>query len=237
MRMSIVRRCAAVVAASALCATLGLTSADAAPQAAPAAPVSAPAEAAEPGVGPYISPWGDAQVDLSQETLDWMDRENVALEAIAPFEMDADGKGFSMPIGSTAGDHLDPKGRIFYPGGLRFTHADSGRTAELRPTWIRVMPRPGYSAGVTVDGKKLRDELQIGDTRIDEVMVGARPSPTGFRLEKVPFYVTKEASDLFRQITGSSGPRPGSRLGTLTPDFRYIPTKSSDVPHLPGMPG
>jgi hypothetical protein len=233
MRTSLIRRCAAVVAASALCASLGLTSAGAA---VPEAPAPAPAAAADPGVGPYISPWGDAQLEIGQETLDWMEREGIVLEAIAPFKMDADGKGFSMPIGSTEGDHLDSKGRIFYPGGLHFTHMETGRTATLKPTWIRLMPRPGYSAGVSVDGQRIKDEVQIGDTNAAEVMIGARPSPTGFRLEKVPFYVTNEASALFQDMTGSPGPRPGSLLGTLTPDFRYIPTKNSDIPQFPGLP-
>lgn len=230
MRTSLFRRFSAVAAASALCVSLGLASADA------VAPKStAPAGSVTDSVrGPYISPWGDADVALGDETMQWMEREGISIEAIHPFKMDADGQGFSMPIGSTEGDHLDAKGRIFYPGGLRFHHAESGKSATLEPTWIRLMPRPGYSAGVSVDGKKIREEVQIGDTRIDEVMTSARPSPTGWRLEKVPFYVTKDVSDLFSEILGRPGPRPGSLLGTLTPDFRYVPTQN---PGLPGLPG
>ena len=232
MRKSVLRRCSAVVAAGALCLSLGLASADAAPT---ASPQQAAAEQPKPGV--YLSPWGDAQVDLSDEILAWMEREGVNLEAIAPFRMDQDGKGFDMPIGSTAGDHLDAKGRIFYPGGLRFHHGGSGHDVTLKPTWIRVMPRPGYSAGVSIDGQRVQEEVQVADTHAEEVLAGARPSPTGWRLEKVPFYITKEMSELFEKHTGRPGPRPGSLLGTLTPNFDYVPTNDSQRPSFPGLPG
>lgn len=229
MRTSLIRRCSAMIAASALCLSLGVTSADATPPAAPA-----PATAEDGAQGLYLSPWGDADVQLAPEIVQWMEREQITLSAVHPFSMHADGRGFSMPIGSTAGDHLDSKGRIFYPGGLHFHHKPSGKTITFKPTWIRVMPRPGYAAGVSVDGKPFADEMQIGDTRAAEVMASARPSPTGWRLEKVPFYVTEEVSRLFSEQFQIEAPAGGSRLGTLTPDFRYIPTKSSDQLKFPG---
>lgn len=229
MRTSLIRRCSAMIAASALCLSLGVASADATPPAA-----TAPAAPADGTQGLYLSPWGDADVQLAPEVVNWMEREHVTLSAVHPFSMHADGRGFSMPIGSTAGDHLDSKGRIFYPGGLHFTHGPSGKTITFKPTWIRVMPRPGYAAGVSVDGKRVADEMQIGDTRAAEVMTSARPSPTGWRLEKVPFYVTAEVSRLFSETFGVPAPTGGSSLGTLTPDFRYIPTKNSDQQKFPG---
>lgn len=189
--------------------------------------------AAGPIPGAYISPWGSADVELSPDAQQWLAREGITVEAISPFTMHADGKGFSMPIGSTAGDGLDSKGRIYYPGGLRLHHTESGQTATLKPTWIRVMPRPGYSAGVEVNGRSFSEETQIADTDYAEVMKGARPSPTGFRLEKMPFYFTHEAEELIETHSDIDALEGGKLLGTLTPHFDYIP----GTPSFPGLPG
>ncbi|MFC8079651.1 hypothetical protein ACFUN8_29445 [Streptomyces sp. NPDC057307] len=221
--MRALRRLTVLAAVAALTVPLGMTAAGAAaPQRSSAAPEVA---VAEPFPGAYISPWGDAQVALGNEALAWMQREGITLEAISPFRMDADRRGFSMPIGSTAGDGLDSKGRIFYPGGLRFHHQASGKTVTLQSTFIRVMPTPAYSAGVSVDGKRLSEEVSIAESTYTEVMAGARPSFTGFRIKQAPFYLTQEAADLFASVTGGEAPRVGSLFGTLTPNFDYVPTR------------
>lgn len=231
------RRLALLASATALLIPLGATQASALASGAAATSANAAGAAAKaPIPGAYISPWGDADVDLSPQFQSWMQREGVSLEAISPFTMDADGKGFSMPIGSTAGDGLDSKGRIFYPGGLTLRHAASGDTATLKPTFIRVMPRPGYTAGVEFNGRPVTDELPLGDTNYFEAMAGARPSPTGFRLERIPFYFTSEAEQLIEAGTDIDAPEAGTPLFTLTPHFDYIPTDPS-FPGLPGFPG
>ncbi|WDG27323.1 hypothetical protein N7925_02720 [Streptomyces sp. CA-278952] len=232
MGMHAIRRLIAVAAVAALSVPLGLTSSGAAAQQ-PAGAVKSAAAAPLPGA--YISPWGSAQVTIGDETLAWMEREGIALEAISPFVMDADGRGFSMPIGSTAGDGLDAKGRIFYPGGLRIRHQASGKSITLQSTFIRVMPTPAYSAGVSIDGEKLREEVVIAESTYVEVMAGARPSPTGFRIKKAPFYVTQEAADLLAAATGATAPRAGSLFGTLTPNFDYVPGAATP-PSFPTFP-
>ncbi|WP_314174986.1 hypothetical protein [Streptomyces winkii] len=223
------RRLALLASATALLLPLGITQAGAL---APATAKTTSAEAPIPGA--YISPWGSADVEISPEIQQWLQREGVTLETISPFTMHADGKGFSMPIGSTAGDGLDSKGRIYYPGGLRLHHAESGQTATLKPTWIRVMPQPAYSAGVEVDGQTVSEETQLGYSNYYEVMKGARPSPTGFRLEKMPFYFSQEAEDLIEANSDIDAPDGGTPFGTLTPHFDYIPGQQ---PTFPGMPG
>ncbi|MFI6699410.1 hypothetical protein ACIBJC_10635 [Streptomyces sp. NPDC050509] len=223
MPMHGLRRLTVLAAVAALSLPLGLTSAGAATAQLPAATHQA-APAAAPFPGAYISPWGDAQIALGGDALSWMEREGITLEAITPFAMDADRKGFSMPIGSTAGDGLDIRGRIFYPGGLNFHHVASGKTITLKPTYIRVMPTPSYTAGVAVDGVPISDEVVIAESTYAEVMLGARPSFTGFRIKQAPFYLTAEASRLFASITGGEAPPVGALFGTLTPNFDYIPT-------------
>lgn len=229
MRMRALHRLTVLAAVAALSLPLGLTASGAAAQ----QPTAAAAAAPLPGA--YISPWGDAQVAIGDETLAWMEREGITLEAVSPFVMDADGRGFSMPIGSTAGDGLDAEGRIFYPGGLRVRHQESGKTITLKSTFIRVMPTPAYSAGVSIDGRPLLDEVVIAESTYAEVMAGARPSPTGFRIKKAPFYVTQEAANLFAEATGATAPRAGSLFGTLTPNFDYVPG-AAKPPTFPAFP-
>ncbi|MBV6700917.1 hypothetical protein [Kitasatospora aureofaciens] len=193
-----------------------------APAPAPTSSTRATKDIGFPGV--YISPWGSAHVRVSDETKQWLQAEGATLGAIAPFTLDPDGYGFDMPIGSTPGDHLDSKGRIYYPGGITINHPASGHTFTLIPTYIRVMPTPIYSAGVLVDGQRAKDEVTVADSTYGEVIAGARPSATGFRLEKIPFRITQQTSDLITQYIGRPGPAAGTYFGTLTPNFDYVPT-------------
>ncbi|MFJ6612769.1 hypothetical protein ACIQPT_21110 [Streptomyces sp. NPDC091289] len=230
--MRALHRLTVLAAVAALSVPLGLTSTGAAAQQPAHTTTTA---AAEPLPGAYISPWGDAHAAMSDETLAWIEREGITWEAIGPFVKDADGRGFSMPIGSTAGDGLDTKGRIFYPGGITLHHPGSGRTITLKSTFIRVMPTPAYSAGVSVDGKPLLEEVVVAESTYAEVMVGARPSPTGFRLKQVPFYFTQDAAALISEGIGATAPRAGSLFGTLTPNFDYIPG-TTQPPAFPTFP-
>lgn len=223
MRMRVIRRLSALAAVAVLSLPFGLNSAQAGNVPTPAARATAPIP------GAYISPWGDARVEISDETLRWMNQEGITLEVTSPFTMDADGRGFSMPISATAGAGLDAEGRISYQGGLRFHHRSTGKTVTLKPTSITVMPRPGWSSRVEVDGRALAGELPLGDTHYDEIMTSASPSATGYRLQKAPFYVTAEAAGLFADETGHLGPRVGSLFATLTPNFDYVPSRPSTM--------
>ncbi len=171
----------------------------------------------------YISPWGSAKVRVSDVTKAWLIANDVKLGAIPPFVLDPDGYGFDMPIGSTAGDHLDEKGRIFYPGGITLNQESSQTFMELVPTWIRIMPEPGYSAGIKVNGQPLSEETLIAYTTPAEVIANGRPTLTGFTLDRVPFHVTSDAAALTKAYFGD-GLKADSMFGTLTPRFDYAPT-------------
>lgn len=185
-----------------------------------ASPAAAPGGPSAPGL--YISPWGSARVRVSDTTRDWLDRNGIKLGAIAPFVLDPDGYGFDMPIGSTAGDHIDAKGRIYYPGGMTLTQPSTNTTVELQATWIRVMPQPGYSAGIRVNGKEVSPETLIAYTTPAEVLANGRPTLTGFKLDNVPFHVSQDAADLTSFWFGD-GLAADSMFGTLTPRFDYVP--------------
>ncbi|MEV0530964.1 hypothetical protein [Kitasatospora sp. NPDC050463] len=194
---------------------------------------AAPADASTPGAVPaprsgpsasglYISPWGSAHVKVSDTTRQWLDRNGIKLGAIAPFVLDQDGYGFELPIGSTAGDHIDEKGRIYYPGGITFNQPSKGTTVELQATWIRVMPQPGYAAGIRINGQQVSPETLIAYTTPAEVLANGRPTLKGFTLDRVPFHVTQDTADLTKFWFGD-GLAADSMFGTLTPRFDYVP--------------
>ncbi|WP_035840982.1 hypothetical protein [Kitasatospora azatica] len=182
--------------------------------------VTAPAGPEAPGI--YISPWGSAHVRVSDTTRDWLIANGITLGAISPFVLDPDGFGFDMPIGSTAGDHLDAKGRIYYPGGMTLSQASTGTSVELQATWIRIAPQPGYSAGIRVNGRTISEETLLAYTTPAEVIANGRPTFTGFTLDRVPFHITQETADLTTQWFGN-GLAANSMFGTLTPRFDYVP--------------
>jgi hypothetical protein len=154
---------------------------------------------------------------------------------IAPFNTSTDGTDFDMPIGSTAGDHLDSQGRIFYPGGLSITFPKTGHTVTFEPTHIILAPIPGYAAGVQLDGKELMNEVQIADTSAPEVLASGRLTMTGFKLDKVPFHWTQDAVDILSYASGSRPPAAGTVFGTLTPRFDYVPTGPAAPSPFPGL--
>lgn len=186
-----------------------------------------PAAAAHRGIAPpgglYVSPWGSADVALSAAVRAWLTQEGAVLGAIAPFTLSADGSGYHMPIGTTAGDHLDSQGRIFYPGGMTFTFPRSGHTVTLQPTYIRVFPTVLWSTGVLIDGKQTSAETEMADTSYSEVVAHGRPTPTGFQVDQLPFHLTQDAADLMAHASGDKAPAAGTLFGTLTPHFDYVP--------------
>ncbi|WP_406096979.1 hypothetical protein [Kitasatospora purpeofusca] len=214
--MRILRKLAIAATTLALAAPIAL---------APAAQAAAPTfRAAQRDPGLYISPWGSASVRVSETTKSWLDANGIKLGAIEPFTLDADGYGFDMPIGSSAGDHLDDKGRIYYPGGMTLTQDSSSTVVELQATWIRLMPQPGYSAGVKANTEKVSEETLIAYTTPAEVLANGRPTLTGFTLDRVPFHVTADAAALTEKFFGNAL-KTDSMFGTLTPRFDYVPTK------------
>ncbi|MFF7193089.1 hypothetical protein ACFZAM_05260 [Streptomyces sp. NPDC008079] len=217
--MRAVQNLTALALATGLAVSLGLAGS------ATAAPTTPNAASSVTADGIYISPWGSADVAFSPAAKAYFAERHVTLGAIAPFTKTPD--GFHMPIGSTEGDHVDSKGRIFYPGGMSFTYPN-GTVVELRPTYIRVMPTPGYSAGVVVNGKQVSPEILAATTTPAEVLANGRPTFTGFKLDRVPFHITQELTDTLAQASGEPGPKAGDLFATLTPYFDYVPTRATN---------
>lgn len=235
--MRFLRRLPLIAAAAALLTAplTGTANAAAVRSAAPAPAPRAATPASPLGSGVYISPWGSAHVTMSDETKAWLAQQGAVVSMIAPFTTTGDGTDFDMPIGSTAGDHLDSQGRIYYPGGLSITFPKTGHTVTLEPTYIRLAPTPGYSTGVILDGKQVLDEVQVADTSAPEVLASGRLTMTGFMLDKLPFHWTQDAVDMAAYASGSQPPKAGTPFFTLTPRFDYVPTGSASPSPFSGF--
>lgn len=107
---------------------------------------------------------------------------------------------------------------------MTLTQDSSSTVVELQATWIRLMPQPGYSAGVKANTEKVSEETLIAYTTPAEVLANGRPTLTGFTLDRVPFHVTADAAALTEKFFGNAL-KTDSMFGTLTPRFDYVPTK------------
>jgi hypothetical protein len=179
--------------------------------------------------GIYLSTWGTAHVTFGDAFRAWLTQTGASVAADAPMTLDADRGGFTMPASATSGDRLDLQGRMVYPGDLTvaFTTGAPARRAVLRlgPFYLKVMPEPTWTAGLSVDAKSSAGELRLaaGDTA-EVLAAGGSPSPTGFRPASVPFHLTREAAELLARETGRPGPVADSLFGTLVPQFDHVPT-------------
>jgi hypothetical protein len=181
--------------------------------------------------GIYLSTWGTAHVTFGEAFKAWLKQSGATVTADAPMTLDADRGGFTMPASSPDGDHLDLQGRMVYPGDLTVTVPVSAppRTSEsvLRfgPFYLKLMPQPTWTAGLSVDGTVSATEFRLASGDTSEVLAGGgSPSPSGFRAAAVPFHLTPEATDLLARQSGRPGPVAGSLFGTLSPRFDHVPT-------------
>lgn len=193
-----------------------------------------------PGV--YLSPWGSAHLAFSPEFQAQLAKHGASVSAIAPVTVDEDGKGAQMPIGAANGDHLDAKGRIYYPGGLVLNYPKQRTKVTLSPLYIRFTPPPvlDWSSPITIeqDGKdpvKLPDTVIAKSSYADVFAAGGTPTLTGFQVNAIPFRLSPDASALIKKYTGFNVPA-GLPMGTLQPTFDYVPTSANPIPSpLPGV--
>lgn len=185
--------------------------------------------------GIYLSTWGTSHVTFSDAFKSWLAQTGATVAAQAPVALDADGGGFTMPVGPETGDLLDAWGRMVYPGKLSISLPARTRTSdpsakrrsvELGPMYIRVVPEVSWSAALSVDGTPAPSEVELATADYLEVLAGGgTPSPSGFRANRLPFHLSQDAADLLAGVSGRTGPVAGSLFGTLTPSFDHVPTQ------------
>ncbi len=202
-----------------------LATAAAAPEPAPAAQSAAPAIAP----GPYVSPWGDAQVVWDPAFKALLDQRGITTTPIAPVKKLPGDSGVISDIGWTSGDYIDLQnfGRVYYPGGWTFTDPASGGTWTLNEFWLRFFPTQGLSGypvinGTRTPGEQLFTTYTLGNALTGGGGWGFDPSRVGVKTAKVPLSLTQQGADGLNQALNTSL-RAGDTLGVLSGTFRYLP--------------
>lgn len=184
--------------------------------------------------GIFLSTWGTSHVTFSKAVRSWLARSGATVTARPPMTLDADRGGFTMPASRTSGDRLDVRGRMDYPGALVISLPAQAKTSGhatrrlvcFGPLYIRVMPTVSWSAALSVNGVPAAGDVVLATADYSEVLAaGGTPSPSGFRVDSVPFHLSQDAVDLLERASGRTAPDAGTLLGTLTPRFDHVPTQ------------
>lgn len=186
--------------------------------------------------GIYLSTWGTSHVTFGDAFKSWLAQTGATVTAQAPVTVDADGSGFTMPMGPETGDRLNAWGQMVYPGALTISLPQPARTrtaapaatqhtVQLGPMYLRVVPDVSWSAALTADGEPTAGQVELATADYPEVLAGGgTPSPSGFRADRLPFHLSQDAANLLARVSGRAGPVAGSLFGTLTPSFDHVPT-------------
>ncbi|MDH6576112.1 hypothetical protein [Kitasatospora sp. MAP5-34] len=191
--------------------------------------VPATRAAAAPPSGPYISPWGEAQVTWDPGFKARLDEQHVTVTPITPVTAPAGDTGVISPIGSTSGDYIDfvNFGRVYYPGGWTFTNPDTGGTWTADEFWLRFFPNQGLSTYPVINGVKSPTEQTFAGYTLGSALTGGGgwgldPSEAAVKTAKVPLALTPDGAAGLNQALGTSF-HEGDTLGILSGTFRYLP--------------
>lgn len=183
-----------------------------------------PAHAATPSAAcfklPYFGPWGHADFDFGPDIIKQLGASGLKIEGIDPVRAKRGNSGIYMPIGWKQ-DHIDPCRGVYYPGGFRLVHEDSGKVASLENFWLRL---DGVYFNVSVDGEPL-GEVQVGTYRLVEFMPGIltpRPLEGGIGPYVWPFYVAPGLTKLVEELGGVKVPA-GQYMGNLNAVVKFLP--------------
>ncbi|MEV6979191.1 hypothetical protein [Kitasatospora sp. NPDC093806] len=223
-----IRRAMAALLAAATLTALGAPAADATTPSADRA--TAPtAAAAYRAPGPYVSPWGEAQVAWSPGFKAALDAHHVTVTPIAPVTRLPEDSGLISAIGSTAGSYIDlvEFGRVYYRGGWTFTNTDTQGSWTADDFWLRFFPTQGLSAYPAINGERSSREQVFASYTLEGAAVGGGgwgldPTKVAVKTSKVPLTLTPLGADGLNRALGTDF-RAGDELGILSGQFRYLP--------------
>lgn len=169
---------------------------------------------------PYFGPWGHADFDFDPAFTKRINDAGIRMEGIDPVRTKRGNSGLYMPIGWQQ-DHIDPCKGVYYPGGFRIIHEESGKVVDMQDFWLRI-------DGVyfnTSSGGQDTGEKQIGTYKLIEFMPGIltpRPFEGGIGPVYWPFYVAPGLSEILESMCGLKVP-VGSKLGNLNAVVKFFP--------------
>ncbi|WP_405016680.1 hypothetical protein OHV05_05890 [Kitasatospora sp. NBC_00070] len=184
-----------------------------------------PAQAAGLPPGPYVSPWGTAQVEWAPSFRARLAEQAVEITPIAPVTALPDDRGIISDIGWTSGDYIDLEnfGRVYYPGGVTLSNPQTNGSWTMDEFWLRFWPERGLSSQLVVNGvKSPTEQLFCSYTLQDAFGSGWGLTFGGVRTAKVPLTLTEVGATTLNEALGTSF-SAGEPFGVLSGTFRYLP--------------
>ncbi|WP_214110963.1 hypothetical protein [Acrocarpospora catenulata] len=208
MRVSLGKVAAALAGAVALMMAPGVSAAQVAPEPVPCFKL------------PYFGPWGKADFDFTNVTVEQLKKNGIRLEAIEPVRLKRGGAGIYMPIGWKQ-DHIDPCRGVYYPGGFRLVNDKTGQQISFDKMWLRF---DGVYFNVSENGGPVSERL-VGTYKLHEFMptiATPRPLEGGVGPRYWPFYVGPAWADAVKKLSGFEVPI-GQPFGNLDAVVKYVP--------------
>ncbi|MFI5980537.1 hypothetical protein ACIBEA_06635 [Streptomyces sp. NPDC051555] len=159
-----------------------------------------------------LAPWQSAHVRLSAQTQSWLSSNGVIFTAIAPFVLDSDGLGFTVPSGETSGDEAA------LPGG--FGLSKGGTSLDFASSAFKVLLRANWNAdNVNVNGSSVGTNVLIARSTAAELLAHRTLGPNGLRVTgALPLHVSDSLESLTQEQLDTS-PVAGDVFFTLTPTY------------------
>ncbi|MBC9714853.1 hypothetical protein H9Y04_20080 [Streptomyces sp. TRM66268-LWL] len=188
----------------------------------------------------FFAQSGSGTLPLGPELAAEFKRVGIKAEAICPVGLLKDGQGYWTPVGSQGYDNINlVNGRVWYPGGWKFTNTKTGRSHRIDGFWLGDFPVLTKASGnAYIDDKRVphelvlsryegdaaREVLDILNPRLNEGKISFGPQAWKYPL--TPEYV-KELND-----TLGTKIQPGWVGLTLTINAAFVPDQN--MPLKPG---
>ncbi|MEV3860818.1 hypothetical protein AB0J38_41735 [Streptomyces sp. NPDC050095] len=186
----------------------------------------------------FFAQSGTGTLPLGPEIAAEFKRVGVKAEAICPVGLLKDGKGYWTPVGADGYSNINVlNGRIWYPGGWKFTNTRTGRSHRIDGFWLHDFPFITKASGnAYIDDKRVPHEVEMStfgtvnfytdliNPRINQGKVSIGPKNWQFPLTEA---YAKEVND-----TLGTHLKPGVLGLTLTINASLLP--GQNMPLKPG---
>ncbi|SDJ51173.1 hypothetical protein [Streptomyces indicus] len=182
---------------------------------------------------------GTGTLPFAPATLAELKRLNIKVEAVCPVGPLKDGKGVWTPVGAVGYSNINfTNGRIWYPGGWKFTNTKTGRSHKVDGFWLHDFPLINKaSANVYIDDKPVPHELELAHYNTAEFYADlVNPRVNGGKISFGPrdwkFKLSESYAKELREVLGVDL-KPGTHVITL--EINANPFEVTAMPLKPGM--
>ncbi|MBC9713706.1 hypothetical protein H9Y04_14120 [Streptomyces sp. TRM66268-LWL] len=182
---------------------------------------------------------GTGTLPFAPATLAELKRNNIKVEAVCPVGPLKDGKGVWTPVGSIGYSNINfVNGRIWYPGGWKFTNTKTGRSHKVDGFWLHDFPFISKaSANVYIDDSPVPHEIELAHYDTLEFytdLINPRENQGEFTVgpKDWKFKLSEQYSKELRETVGADI-KPGTHVITLEINASVFPGKQ--LPLKPGM--